>query len=123
MGPTSKDGRGDWNGGCYVLGRCNYVGACYHGGPFSLVTIYDVLKLPLVSLFHKKHIGVNFARIFHAFITYRDEPGGPAAYFYHLSSFTNVFGSAIYIAQTLVGDGFVVSWFFHVHLSHLTLLL
>ncbi|KAK7692891.1 hypothetical protein QCA50_004526 [Cerrena zonata] len=54
------------------------------------------------------HLGVNFARIFNAFITYRNEPGGPAAYFYDLSSFTNVFGSAIYITQTLVGDGFVL---------------
>lgn len=55
-----------------------------------------------------QHIGVNFTRIIKAFIIFKDQPGGPAAYFNQLSNFTNIFGSTIYVAQTLVGDAFVV---------------
>jgi len=54
------------------------------------------------------HIGVNYTRILRAFIIDRDEPGGPSAYFNMLSEFTQVFGSAIYVAQTLVGDSVVL---------------
>ena len=61
-----------------------------------------------ISLY--QHVGMDFNRIIKAFIVYRDEPGGPAAYFSNnLSSFENVFGSATYILQTLLGDAFVVS--------------
>ncbi|KAL0568328.1 hypothetical protein V5O48_013662 [Marasmius crinis-equi] len=55
-----------------------------------------------------QHIGVNFTRVFVAFTKYSDRPGGPAAFFDELSEFTQVFGSAIYVAQTLVGDGVVL---------------
>ncbi|KAF8234517.1 hypothetical protein L208DRAFT_1393909 [Tricholoma matsutake] len=54
------------------------------------------------------HIGVNYTRIYRAFITYRNAPGGPASYFNQLSEFTQIFGSAIYEAQTLVGDSVVL---------------
>ncbi|KAI0311142.1 hypothetical protein OF83DRAFT_1152129 [Amylostereum chailletii] len=54
------------------------------------------------------HIIVNFTRIIKAFVIHKDAPGGPAAYFNELSNFTNIFGSALYIAQTLVGDAFVL---------------
>ncbi|KAJ6576705.1 hypothetical protein DFH09DRAFT_366223 [Mycena vulgaris] len=54
------------------------------------------------------HIGVNYTRILRAFIIYKDEPGGTPAYFNMLSEFTQVFGSAIYVAQTLVGDSVVL---------------
>ncbi|KAF8735513.1 hypothetical protein AX14_001946 [Amanita brunnescens Koide BX004] len=54
------------------------------------------------------HIGVNFTRIIKAFIIFRNEPGGPAAFFNELSEFTQIFGSTIYVAQTLVGDGVVL---------------
>jgi len=54
------------------------------------------------------HIGVNYARVFKAFITFRTAEGGPAAFFNILSNFTQVFGSAIYVAQTLVGDSVVL---------------
>ncbi|KAJ7838724.1 hypothetical protein B0H14DRAFT_2361492, partial [Mycena olivaceomarginata] len=54
------------------------------------------------------HIGVNYTRILRAFIIYKDEPGGPPAYFNKLSEFTQIFGSAIYVAQTLVGDSVVL---------------
>ena len=56
-----------------------------------------------------QHIGVNYTRIIRAFITFRNEPGGPAAFFNQLSEFTQIFGSTIYIAQTIVGDSVVVS--------------
>ncbi|KAJ7360996.1 hypothetical protein DFH08DRAFT_951622 [Mycena albidolilacea] len=54
------------------------------------------------------HIGVNYTRILRAFIIYKDEPGGTPAYFNKLSEFTQIFGSAIYVAQTLVGDSVVL---------------
>jgi len=57
-----------------------------------------------------QQLGVNFSRVIKAFIIFRDEPGGPSAYFDKLSDFTNIFGSAVYITQTLLGDGFVVSY-------------
>lgn len=55
-----------------------------------------------------QHIGVNYTRIIKAFIILKNEPGGPAAFFNELSEFTQLFGSAIYVAQTLVGDSVVV---------------
>ena len=55
-----------------------------------------------------QHIGVNYTRVIRAFIKFRNEPGGPAAYFNELSEFTQIFGSTIYIAQTIVGDSVVV---------------
>lgn len=39
---------------------------------------------------------------------FKDEPGGPGAFFNQLSEFTQIFGSTIYVAQTLVGDSVVV---------------
>ena len=52
---------------------------------------------------------MNFSRIIKAFIIFRDEPGGPSAYFEKLSDFTSIFGTVVYIIQTLLGDGFLVS--------------
>ncbi|KAF9067591.1 hypothetical protein BDP27DRAFT_1534933 [Rhodocollybia butyracea] len=54
------------------------------------------------------HIGVNYARVFKAFIIFRNAKGGPAVFFNTLSNFTQVFGSAIYVAQTLVGDSVIL---------------
>ncbi|PFH47786.1 hypothetical protein AMATHDRAFT_122242, partial [Amanita thiersii Skay4041] len=54
------------------------------------------------------HIGVNFTRIIKAFVVFKDEPGGPAAFFNQLSEFTQLFGSTIYITQTIVGDAVVL---------------
>ncbi|KAF5381651.1 hypothetical protein D9615_005471 [Tricholomella constricta] len=53
-------------------------------------------------------VGVNYARIIKAFVIFKDEPGGPGAFFDHLAEFTQLFGSTIYIAQTIVGDSVVV---------------
>ena len=47
---------------------------------------------------------------------YRNGEGGPSAFFLQLSEFTQVFGSTIYVAQTLAGDGIVVRDLFF--LSH-----
>lgn len=55
-----------------------------------------------------EHIGVNYTRIIQAFIVHRNEPGGPAAFFNELSNFTQIFGSTLYIAQTVIGDSVVV---------------
>ncbi|KAH9923660.1 uncharacterized protein B0H18DRAFT_1120305 [Fomitopsis serialis] len=38
------------------------------------------------------HIGVNYTRIIKAFVIYRNEPGGPAAFFNQLSEFTKYSG-------------------------------
>ncbi|PFH47759.1 hypothetical protein AMATHDRAFT_125871, partial [Amanita thiersii Skay4041] len=54
------------------------------------------------------HIAVNYTRILKAFIQHRDAPGGPASFFNQLSEFTQIFGSTIYVAQTLVGDAVVL---------------
>ncbi|KIJ34295.1 hypothetical protein M422DRAFT_782921 [Sphaerobolus stellatus SS14] len=54
------------------------------------------------------HIAVNYTRIIKAFIILKNEPGGPAAFFNQLSEFTQIFGSTIYVAQTLIGDSVVL---------------
>lgn len=54
------------------------------------------------------HIGINYTRIIKAFIIYRNAPGGPAAFFNQLSEFTQIFGSTVYVAQTLIGDSVVL---------------
>jgi len=54
------------------------------------------------------HLGVNFSRIIEAFVIHRNDEGGPASYFNILSNFSNLFGSALYQLQTLVGDAFLL---------------
>ncbi|TBU32555.1 hypothetical protein BD311DRAFT_654485 [Dichomitus squalens] len=54
------------------------------------------------------HIGINYTRIIKAFIIHRNAPGGPAAFFNQLSEFTQIFGSTVYVAQTLIGDTVVL---------------
>lgn len=76
---------------------------------FSLPLRYFESALPDIHLITRaKHIGVNFTRIIKAFIIFKNEPGGPAAFFNELSEFTQIFGSTIYIGQTLIGDGVAV---------------
>ncbi|EPT04836.1 hypothetical protein FOMPIDRAFT_1045518 [Fomitopsis schrenkii] len=50
------------------------------------------------------HVATNFSRIILAFIIHADAPGGPAAFFDEMSNFTQMFGSTLYVAQTLIGD-------------------
>lgn len=53
-------------------------------------------------------MATNFSRIVLAFIIHADAPGGPAAFFNELSNFTQMFGSTLYVFQTLLGDALVV---------------
>ncbi|KAE9411495.1 hypothetical protein BT96DRAFT_983229 [Gymnopus androsaceus JB14] len=62
----------------------------------------------IMFIFATMHIGVNYARVFLAFITYRNAEGGPAAFFNMLSNFTQIFGSTIYVAQTLLVRCYIV---------------
>ncbi|EIN09223.1 hypothetical protein PUNSTDRAFT_134386 [Punctularia strigosozonata HHB-11173 SS5] len=54
------------------------------------------------------HVATNFTRIIKAFITFSDAPGGPAAFFNRFSEFTQMFGSTLYVLQTLIGDSMVL---------------
>lgn len=54
------------------------------------------------------HVAVNFTRIIKAFIIFANAPGGPAAFFNRLSEFTQMFGSTLYVLQTLIGDAMVL---------------
>ncbi|PFH47758.1 hypothetical protein AMATHDRAFT_50049 [Amanita thiersii Skay4041] len=62
----------------------------------------------LLFMIATMHISVNFTRIIKAFITYRNASGGPPAFFNRLSEFTQMLGSTLYVAQTLLGDGLVI---------------
>jgi len=66
--------------------------------------VVSILMFVLATM----HIGVNYTRIYRAFITYRNAPGGPAAFFNQRSEFTQMFGSTLYVMQTLVGDSVVL---------------
>ncbi|KAJ6576706.1 hypothetical protein DFH09DRAFT_1031478 [Mycena vulgaris] len=54
------------------------------------------------------HVAVNFTRIIKAFIIFAGATGGPAAFFNQLAEFTQMFGSTLYVIQTLVGDALVL---------------
>lgn len=71
------------------------------------------ILIPFHSFFYQsstfmQHVSVNYARVFLAFITYRNAEGGPAGFFNILSNFSQIFGSTLYVAQTLVGDSVAV---------------
>ena len=91
----------------YVGNGHQHVRSCNSGNDYYWITINC---LSLLNVSSHQHVGMDFNRIIRAFIVYRNEPGGPAAYFTNnLSSFENVFGSTTYISQTILGDAFVVS--------------
>jgi len=73
-------------------------------------TLHYVMLWTLITMWvvATTQLGVNFARIIEAFIVHRNGPGGPAGYFDLLSNFTNLFGSALYLFQTLLGDAFIL---------------
>jgi len=54
------------------------------------------------------HMATNFSRIVLAFIIHADAPGGPTSFFNELSNFTQMFGSTLYVMQTLLGDALVL---------------
>jgi hypothetical protein len=72
---------------------------------------YELYHFSYILSLAYQHVVVNFIRIIKAFIVYRNNPGGPVAYLTNLSSFLNIVGSAASIAQTILGDGFVVRCF------------
>ena len=62
-----------------------------------------------------KHLTVDAYMIVKAFITYRDAPGGPIAYFANLSSASNLLRSSFYALQTLLGDFCLVRRYCYYH--------
>lgn len=54
-----------------------------------------------------KHVIVATVRTYDGFITYREDLG-PIAYFLKTASFTYLFKTSLYIAQTNIGDAFMV---------------
>ncbi|KAJ8507793.1 hypothetical protein ONZ45_g9872 [Pleurotus djamor] len=68
------------------------------------MTAISIVMFALATM----HIAVNFTRIIKAFVVFKDEQGGPAAFFDQLAEFTQLFGSTIYVAQTLLGDSVVL---------------
>ncbi|KLO11937.1 hypothetical protein SCHPADRAFT_941667 [Schizopora paradoxa] len=62
----------------------------------------------LIFVIATMHMATNFSRIVLAFIIHADAPGGPAAFFNELSNFTQMFGSTLYVFQTLLGDALVL---------------
>ncbi|KAI8983404.1 hypothetical protein BD414DRAFT_418722 [Trametes punicea] len=75
------------------------------GNPLrSDMVVVSVLMFVIATM----HIATNFSRIILAFIVHADAPGGPAAFFNELSNFTQMFGSTLYVLQTLLGDAMVL---------------
>ncbi|KAF8325935.1 hypothetical protein F5887DRAFT_1199493 [Amanita rubescens] len=86
--------------------------ALFLGGSGRSVLLAARRRMFLVSILlfviATTHISVNFTRIIKAFIIYPNAPGGPSAFFNRLSEFTQMFGSTLYVAQTLLGDALVI---------------
>ena len=59
-----------------------------------------------------KHLTVDGYRNVRAFVTYRDAPGGPIAYFTSISSASNLLRSSFYILQTLLADSCMVKKYY-----------
>ncbi|KAJ3012592.1 hypothetical protein NUW54_g1821 [Trametes sanguinea] len=74
-------------------------------GPLRHDMVYISLLMFTIATMH---VATNFSRIILAFVVHADSPGGPAAFFNELSSFTQMFGSTLYVLQTLLGDGMVL---------------
>ena len=68
------------------------------------------------KLNNSKHVVAAVIRTLDGFITYRDDPG-PIAFFLDTSSFSFLFKISFYIAQTVIGDSFVVRFPFHLPLA------
>ena len=66
--------------------------------------IESILRIIHLMLDCVKHLIIDSYRIVKAFVTYRDAPGGPIAYFANLSNPSYLIGSLFYALQTLLGD-------------------
>lgn len=66
-----------------------------------------------------QHLIIDIIRIMEGLILYRDTyPGGPISYFSNVSQWTFVTKNYLFTAQTLIGDGVVVSFgFVHMHMD------
>ena len=70
-----------------------------------------------LTLDYVKRLTIDAYRIVKAFITYRDAPGGPIAYFANISSTSNLLTSMFYGLQTLLGDFCIVRKYYRYHHS------
>jgi hypothetical protein len=85
-----------------------------HSGYPAIVIEYRseslLLRLTWNLLTSTKHIVVNIIRVENGLVKYRDTyPGGPRAFFADISEETYVIKHALYVLQTLLADGVVVS--------------
>ncbi|KAM5538492.1 hypothetical protein V8D89_007825 [Ganoderma adspersum] len=77
--------------------------------PLELPLRRDMLWVSLLMfVVATMHVATNFSRIILAFIVHANDVGGPAAFFNQLSNFTQLFGSTLYVIQTLLGDAMVL---------------
>ncbi|KAI0047116.1 hypothetical protein FA95DRAFT_1541691 [Auriscalpium vulgare] len=67
-----------------------------------------VVAASLFFLFSTVHIAIAIHRLVQGFVENRSFPGGPSAWFNDVSQLTFVLESAIYSAQTLLGDGILI---------------
>ena len=65
-----------------------------------------------IDLLGIQHITVHIIRVMYGLILYRDTwPGGPVGYFEDVSLWTFNVKNHLYIIQSLIGDGVIVSVF------------
>ncbi|TFY66782.1 hypothetical protein EVG20_g4305 [Dentipellis fragilis] len=83
-----------------VLLRAKSEGTPTHKALF--VTLFFMLTLATA------HVILSFVRVFRGFILLRDVTDGPSAYFGELSSPVLIAKDAVYLVQTLLGDGFYI---------------
>ncbi|EMD40437.1 hypothetical protein CERSUDRAFT_91157 [Gelatoporia subvermispora B] len=63
----------------------------------------------LLFVFSTMHTAVNAKRVENGLVTFRDTfPGGPTAFFSQPGEFSFLLKNAVYMAQTLTGDGFLI---------------
>ncbi|KAA1467280.1 hypothetical protein DENSPDRAFT_926478 [Dentipellis sp. KUC8613] len=68
-----------------------------------------VVVATLFFIFSSMHIGNDIARMIDGLVYNRDfVPGGPPVWFADLSDFTFVFKNALYVLQTVTGDGVMI---------------
>ncbi|TBU26036.1 hypothetical protein BD311DRAFT_779859 [Dichomitus squalens] len=68
----------------------------------------------LMFCFSTVHVSLGFARLVWGFIDYRDDPGGPAAFFSDVSQPPNVAKVIIHTVNSILGDSIVVWRCYHV---------
>ena len=56
-----------------------------------------------------QHLVIDTIRIMEGLILYRDNPGGPIAFFSDVSQWTFTSKNFVYVIQSLIGDGVIVS--------------